>query len=110
MENKIMMPANYAVMSEEEMTYTEGGANVLQAVCAWLLPGYGTFRLTADARAECQANQDGWMERLIDKKVADSQESFVNAAYNVGCAAWTIFSIVGSAGVGALFMAADIYI
>lgn len=26
MEKKMMMPANYNVMSEEEMTYTEGGA------------------------------------------------------------------------------------
>ena len=26
MEAKMMMPANYCVMSEEEMTYTEGGA------------------------------------------------------------------------------------
>ena len=25
MENKIMMPANYNVMNEEEMTYTTGG-------------------------------------------------------------------------------------
>ena len=28
MEKKIMMPANYAVMSEDEMTYTEGGASL----------------------------------------------------------------------------------
>lgn len=26
MEKKIMMPANYTAMSEEEMTYTQGGA------------------------------------------------------------------------------------
>ena len=34
MEKKLMLPANYNVMNEEEMTYTEGGANLLQAVCA----------------------------------------------------------------------------
>ena len=26
MENKMMMPASYNVLSNEEMTYTEGGA------------------------------------------------------------------------------------
>ena len=39
MENKIMMPASYNVLSCEEMTYTEGGATVGQAVAAWLWPG-----------------------------------------------------------------------
>ena len=34
MENKIMMPASYNVLSCEEMTYTEGGATVGQAVAA----------------------------------------------------------------------------
>ena len=42
MENKIMMPASYNVLSCEEMTYTEGGATVGQAVAAWLWPGYAT--------------------------------------------------------------------
>ena len=110
MENKIMMPASYNVMSEEEMTYTEGGANTLQAVCAWLLPGYGTFRLVSDARAECQANQDGWLDRLAAKISADSKQSVVNAIYNAGCVTWTAASIILSAGTGALFMAAEIYI
>ena len=35
MEAKMMMPANYCVMSEEEMTYTEGGATAVQAFCAF---------------------------------------------------------------------------
>ena len=39
MENKIMMPASYNVLSCEEMTYTEGGATVGQAVAAWLCKG-----------------------------------------------------------------------
>lgn len=40
MEAKMMMPANYCVMSEEEMTYTEGGATAVQGflrlVCSFL--------------------------------------------------------------------------
>ena len=43
MEAKMMMPANYCVMSEEEMTYTEGGATAVQAFCAWFVPFYGWY-------------------------------------------------------------------
>ena len=32
MENKIMMPASYNVLSCEEMTYTEGGATFTDAL------------------------------------------------------------------------------
>ena len=31
MENIMMLPASYCVMNEEEMTYTSGGANIVQA-------------------------------------------------------------------------------
>ena len=41
METTMMYPAAYCVMTEEEMTYTEGGANLLQAVCAVAVPVYG---------------------------------------------------------------------
>ena len=44
MEAKMMMPANYCVMSEEEMTYTEGGATAVQAFCAWFVPFYGWYK------------------------------------------------------------------
>ena len=30
MENIMMLPASYCVMNEEEMTYTSGGANIVQ--------------------------------------------------------------------------------
>ena len=39
MENKIMMPASYNVLSCEEMTYTEGGDGVGQAGDAWMTQG-----------------------------------------------------------------------
>ena len=34
MENIMMLPASYCVMNEEEMTYTSGGANIVQAAAA----------------------------------------------------------------------------
>ena len=33
MEMTVRMPANYNLLAEEEMTYTTGGATVLEAVC-----------------------------------------------------------------------------
>ena len=43
---KMMMPAYYNVLSTEEMTYTEGGANATmsEALLCWLIPPYGWFR------------------------------------------------------------------
>jgi hypothetical protein len=40
---KMMMPAYYNVLSTEEMTYTEGGANATmsEALLCWLIPPYG---------------------------------------------------------------------
>ena len=35
MENIMMLPASYCVMNEEEMTYTSGGANIVQAAAAF---------------------------------------------------------------------------
>ena len=41
MENKMMMPASYNVLSNEEMTYTEGGAGEEAIVTAWAAYGTG---------------------------------------------------------------------
>ena len=38
MENKIMMPASYNVLSCEEMTYTVGGATFTEALLNWIPP------------------------------------------------------------------------
>ena len=38
MEKTMMLPAMYNVLSQEEMTYTEGGATMTQALLAALLP------------------------------------------------------------------------
>lgn len=43
MEKTMMLPAMYNVLSQEEMTYTEGGATMTQALlAALLLPTAGT--------------------------------------------------------------------
>ena len=40
MENIMMLPASYCVMNEEEMTYTSGGARIVQAAAVFI-PIYG---------------------------------------------------------------------
>lgn len=98
---KMMMPACYNVMNEEEMTYTEGGATTLQAICAVLLPGYATFDVVYDARAKRRANPDNWLTALIDERVADAGKSTANLVYQVASAVYTgmsCLSIVGAAG------------
>ena len=43
MTNTITYPAAYHVLSCDEMTYTEGGVGVVQAVMAWF-PLYGWYK------------------------------------------------------------------
>lgn len=44
MENKMKMPANYNVMNEEEMTYTQGGS-AIGAVSALASTAFGIWNL-----------------------------------------------------------------
>ena len=44
MEKTMMLPAMYNVLSQEEMTYTEGGATMTQALLAALIPPYGWYK------------------------------------------------------------------
>ena len=66
MEKKLMLPANYNVMNEEEMTYTEGGANLLQAVCAVAIPVYGWLAGVSAIRDYRKAHPTNWTSTGID--------------------------------------------
>ena len=50
MEKTMMLPAMYNVLSQEEMTYTEGGATMTQALLAALLPPYGWYKASTEIR------------------------------------------------------------
>ena len=71
MENKIMMPASYNVLSCEEMTYTEGGATVGQAVAAWLWPGYATVIGINTCREARKKDHDNWASNVWSDIKAD---------------------------------------
>ena len=57
MENKIMMPAFYNVLSCEEMTYTEGGATFTEALLNWI-PPIGWYM--AGYRSGCSESRYGF--------------------------------------------------
>ena len=92
MENKIMMPASYNVLSCEEMTYTEGGATVGQAVAAWLWPGYATVIGINTCREARKKDHDNWVENGMNALVAHAEKSPTNTIHDIGCSFWFIGS------------------
>ena len=60
MENIMMLPASYCVMNEEEMTYTSGGANIVQAAAAVFIPIYGWIAGVSGIRDYRKAHPDNW--------------------------------------------------
>ncbi|OUN72416.1 hypothetical protein B5G12_09115 [Faecalibacterium sp. An58] len=92
MEMTIRMPANYNVMSGEEMTYTTGGATAVEAFCAWFVPFYGWFKGITAVRDYRKQNPDTWLNTGLDALSAHMETSTVNMLYDVACA----ISVVGS--------------
>ena len=82
---KMMMPAYYNVLSTEEMTYTEGGATMVQAVCAWFLPFYGWFKGITAVRDYRKKNPDNWTETGLDALSKDMEKSTANLLYDIAC-------------------------
>ena len=77
---KMMMPAYYNVLSTEEMTYTEGGANATmsEALLCWLIPPYGWFKGLTAVRDYRRKNPNTWTETGLDALTADMQKSSSN--------------------------------
>lgn len=98
MEKTLMMPASYNVMNEQEMTYTEGGATALEALCAWVVPFYGWFRGTLAIRDHRRAHPNNWIETGMDALNRHMSSNAVNMLYDLACTAWTVG--VCSTGVG----------
>ena len=86
METTRMMPASYNVVSYDEMTYTEGGATAVQAVCAWFLPFYGWYKGITAVRDYRKKNPDTWLETGMDALSKDMDKSTTNLLYDVACA------------------------
>lgn len=96
MENMIKMPVAYAVLDTEEMTYTEGGATMTQAICSWVIPFYGWYKGVMAARSYRRAHPDDWMETGLDALTADMEKSTANLLYDVA----NTISVIGICGTG----------
>ncbi|SCG97461.1 hypothetical protein [uncultured Faecalibacterium sp.] len=102
MENKIMMPASYNVLSCEEMTYTEGGATVGQALAAWFWPGYATVIGINTCREARKKDHDNWASNVWNDIKADCKGNVTNAFYHAGMIFWNAASTISSFGISAV--------
>ena len=103
---KMMMPAYYNVLSTEEMTYTEGGATMVQAACAWFIPFYGWFKGITAVRDYRKKNPNNWTETGLYALSKDMEKSTANAIRDIACTAYMISST--ATGVGLIINAAVI--
>ena len=102
---KMMMPAYYNVLSTEEMTYTEGGANATMSE-ALLIPPYGWFRGVTAVRDYRRKNPNTWLETGLDALATDMEKSSANTIRDLACAVWFVTST--ASGVGLVINAAVI--
>lgn len=110
MENKIMMPASYNVLSCEEMTYTEGGATIGQALAAWLWPGYASVIGIGVCREARKKNGENWVSNVWSNIKAECKGNATNTIYHAGMIFWNAVPTITSIGVYAGLSLGIIYI
>lgn len=97
MEN-IMMPSNYLVLNDEEMTYTEGGATAVQALCAWIVPFYGWWKGVTAVRDWRREHPDDWVSSGLEHLTDDMQKSTANLFYDIACSIIVVNTTVSLIG------------
>ena len=102
-------PASYNVLSCEEMTYTEGGATVGQAVAAWLWPGYATVIGINTCREARKKDHDNWVSNVWSDIKADCKGNVTNTFYHAGMIFWNAASTISSFGLSAVMSLGIIY-
>ncbi len=102
---KMMMPAYYNVLSTEEMTYTEGGATMGEAVLNWI-PPIGWYLGVMAIRDYRKKNPNSWIETGLDALANDMNKSSENLIRDAGRAFWFVGSC--ATGVGLIINAAVI--
>ena len=103
MENKIMMPAFYNVLSCEEMTYTEGGATFTEALLNWI-PPIGWYMGVTAMRRYRKSHPNDWLDTGLDALSRDMDSSTQNMLRDLGRIVWV--TVTSATGVGLLVNAA----
>ena len=123
MENKIMMPASYNVLSCEEMTYTEGGATFTEALLNWIPPIGWYMGVTAmrnyrkshpndwlgTCREARKKDHDNWVSNVWSDIKADCKGNVTNTFYHAGMIFWNAASTISSFGLSAVMSLGIIY-
>lgn len=95
MNNAIVLPASYNILSCEEMTYTQGGSdvNIVEAAMAWF-PLYGWYKSVSAIHDYRKANvNSNWVENGMAALAAHAERNApLNAIYDAGCAFWFVGS------------------
>ena len=89
------------------MTYTSGGANIVQAAAAVFIPFYGWFAGVAGVRDYRKSHPKDWTSTGPDALTRYMDKSVANAFYGLGCTFWTVSSCF--TGVGLLINALVIF-
>ena len=97
MENKIMMPASYNVLSCEEMTYTEGGATFTEALLNWI-PPIGWYMGVTAMRNYRKSHPNDWLDTGLDALSRDMDSSAQNMLRDLGRIVWV--TATSATGVG----------
>ena len=98
MTNTITYPAAYHVLSCDEMTYTEGGVGVVQAVMAWF-PLYGWYKAVSTIHDYRKANiNSNWVENGMNALAVHAEKSSLNAIHDIGCGFWFAAACVSIIG------------
>ena len=100
MENKMMMPASYNVLSNEEMTYTEGGSQLGESLAAWFYPGYAFYVGVAMCREEYQSGNKNWLSGAWDKMTEKGGWYAAGMAINNGLLAVSTLGVLPLLAIG----------
>lgn len=80
MEKKLMMPANYNVLSQDEMTYTEGGADAVDAISGAVSLAIAGLSIYNYIWGLSQGRQ--WMKAHKNQSASDTIDNAMNDFHN----------------------------
>ena len=103
MENKIMMPASYNVLSCDEMTYTDGSATFTEALLN-CIPPIGWYIGVTAMRHYRKSHPNDWLDTCLDALSRDMDSSAQNMLRDLGRIVWV--TATSATGVGLLVNAA----
>ena len=110
-QRPLQLPASYAVLSAEEMTYTEGGATFTEALLNWI-PPIGWYMGVTAMRNYRKSHPNDWLGRYAFQGAVSGMQNALNDGLDVGDAVghywgqlntWSKVASIGLAGLGGYY-------